>query len=324
MISPAPRKPEMFKELAPKLAGYLRNIAFVISINNYERDLVYHMLLQNAPNLRRLSVWLSRGDVEPHTQILDALAHIRTLEDVIIGDVNYGEHSPLLEYDLVPSTFNHRFLNHILDHHAQRLRTLILSSTNPIHETTFRKLRETTPQLRRFECTRAITIDTRAAFTEPQRWACADRLEHLYFRRCGIHAATIARHLAMGVFGKLRSLHMVMCGDGSDDSTEPVGTAWSIPPLERVEVEHFTNWEMDKLRTIHTKKVYVARDWTGRSQCVDAFGKDTTFPGAVELHVATTWGDERFEELRRSCAKRGLIKVERDHAPMASCLCHPD
>lgn len=321
-----PRKSKMYKELAPRLAKYLTGIAFVIFMGNdeVEKDLINHMLLQFATNLRRLRVGLYRDDVGPHTHILDAIAHLQNLEEVTMDDIDYEEDVPLIAYDLVPRSLNHRLLNHILDHHAQRLRTLVLHSMHPIHETTFRKLRGTTPQLRRFECTRAISIETRAVFTEPQQWACADRLEHLYLRRCGVHAATVARHLAMGVFGKLRSLHMVMCGDNSDDSRERVGAGWTIPPLEKVEIEHFMDWEMDKLRTIHAKTVIATRVWSRRGLCVEAFGKTMTFPGAVELHVARTWDDEKFEELKRNCAKRGLTKVMRDHAPMASCFCHPD
>ena len=117
---------------------------------------------------------------------------------------------------------------------------------------------------------------------------------------------------------------MVMCGDERDDPTEPVGAAWTIPSLESVDIEHFTDWEMEKLQTIHTKKVCATRVWGARGLSIEAFGKPTTFPGAVELHVAKTWDDEKFEELRKSCAKRGLMKVERDHVPMASCPCHPD
>ena len=322
--SPTSTKFTIYKDYAPKLARYLKEIVFVVFMGNDEIDLVYHTVFQHATNLRQLKVGLYREDVEQHTHLLDAVAHLQSLEVVMVGDLDYEEHAPLGAYDLVRGTFNHRFLNHVLDHHAQRLRTLLLYNMHPIHETTFRKLRDTTPQLRRFECTRAITIETRAAFTEPQRWACADRLEFLYLRGCGIHAATIARHLAMGVFGKLRSLHMVMCGDELDDSTEPVGTAWAIPPLERVEIEHFMDWEMDKLKTIHAKEVYITRVWSARGLCIEAFGKSTTFPGAVGLHVAKTWDDEKFEELKRSCAKRGLMKVERDHAPITSCSCHPD
>lgn len=324
MSTTDPRKYQIYKEYAPKLARYLREIAFVVFMGDDELDLVYHTVFQHATNLRELKPGLYQTDTEQHTLLLDAVARLQNLEVVMVGEVDYDEEDPLGAYDLVRGTFNHRFLNHVLDHHAQSLRTLVLYSMHPIHETTFRKLRDTTPQLRSFKCTRAITIETRAAFTEPQRWACADRLEFVYFRRCGVHAATIARHLAMGVFGKLHSLHMIMCGDELDDSMEPVGATWAIPPLESVEIEHFMDWEMDKLQTIHAKKVYATRVWSAREICIGAFGKAATFPGAMELHVAKTWDDEKFEELRKSCAKRGLMKVERDHAPMASCMCHPD
>ena len=72
-----------------------------------------------------------------------------------------------------------------------------------------------------------------------------------------IHFATTARDLGAGVFGLRRSFHTAICGDGSDDPTNPVATIWTILPFERVEVEHFDDWEMDKLEYIHAMKVYV-------------------------------------------------------------------
>jgi len=55
---------------------------------------------------------------------------------------------------------------------------------------------------------------------------------------------------------------------------------------------------------------------SSRPLCIGAFRTSTTFPGAAELHVEENWDDKDFEELKRSCAMRGLTKVEQDLDPL--------
>jgi len=180
-----------------------------------------------------------------------------------------------------------------------------------MHESTFLRLRDTAGQLRRLSIS-SLTIETRGAFADPRRWACAGRLEHLCISHCAIHSATIARHIGAGVFGPLRTIYIVGCGENSDDSLELAATVWTIAPLDWVQVVEVNKLEMSRLRCIHAKKVYMRMLWSCRQLCIEAFRMSTTFPEAVELHVEEAWDDKDFEELKRSCAMRGLTNVERD------------
>jgi hypothetical protein len=307
---------ERRKVLASKFAKYLKEIGFSIWLHQGENELfmesVLTAILDRTVHLRRIALGHFTTDTMAHSQVLNAIGKLSVLEDVNISDLDYPASLP--PYGTVQSTFHHRLLNHILDCHSQRLRALVVCSRTPMHESTLLKLRDTASQLRHLEFRWCLTTETRDTFTVPRIWACAGRLEYLGFWKCAIHPATIARHIGAGVFGPVRRFHIAMCRDKSHDPTEPVATIWAIPPLTKVQVEYFSDWEMDKLRSIHAEKVYIKmyRDWSDRRPFIEAFSQSTTFPQVTELHVQKDWDDKDFEELRRSCAMRGLTKVERD------------
>ena len=305
---------ELRNELASKFAKYLKRVIFFISGLQEAKELfmesVLTAILDGAVHLRKLSIIYLRTDTGAHNQLLSAISRLGTLEDVKIWELEYPLFSP--PDGTIELTFNHRLLNHILDYHSQRLRVLVVSSGTPMLESTFLKLRDTASQLRHLELNQCLTIETRGAFTDPQIWACADRLEDLSILRCAIRPATIVRHVGAGVFGPLRTLYILRCGDDSGDPPEPAAAIWTIPPLNWVHVDQFNDREMDSLRSIHAKKVFMRRVWSGRPLCIEAFRKSTTFPEVAELHVEKGWDDKDFEELKRSCAMRGLTMVKRD------------
>jgi len=310
---------ELRNELAPKFAKYLKAVACLLPEPRGEVDLfmesVLTTILERAVRLRRITLRYASTDTRDHNQLLSAIGKLSFLEDVTIWRFDCPEHPP--RYDTVQSTFHHRLLNHILDYHSQRLRVLVVFGSTPMHESTFLKLRDTASQLRRLELSQCLTMDTRGAFADPQRWACAGRLECLFINRCAIHSATIARHIGAGVFGPLCRFYIVGCRENSDDSLESVTTVWTIPPLDWVRVDELNDLGMSRLGSIHAKKVYMKLVRSSRPLCIEAFRVSTTFPEAVELHVEEDWNDKEFEELRRSCAMRGLTKVERDLGPLS-------
>ena len=309
---------ELRKELAPKFAKYLKVITCHISEHRREMELfmesVLTAILERAVRLRQITLHFGSTDTRAHSQLLNAISKLSALEDVRIWGLDYPQYPP--RYDTVQSTFHHRLLNHILDYHSQRLRVLIVRGRTPMHKSTFLKLRDTASQLQELELNQCLTIETRGAFAEPRRWACAGRLEYLFIRQRVSHPATITRHIGAGIFGPLRRFHIVGCREKCGDSPESAATVWTIPPLNWVQVDQFNDLEMSRLGSIHAEKVYLKRVWSGRRPCIEAFRRSTTFPEAAELHVEEDWDDKDFEELKRSCAMRGLTKVERDLYPL--------
>jgi len=314
-INPLNRRAlELRKELAPKFAKYLKVVECHISGQEGKvelfMELVLTAVLERTVHLRQITLHYASTDTRAHRQLLSAISRLNALEHVRIRELDHQGYS--LRYETVQSTFYHRLLNHILDYHSLRLRVLLVSGSAPMHESTFLKLRDTASQLRELSISRCLTIETRSAFADPQRWACAGRLEYLLIKQCAIHSATIARQIGAGVFGPLRKVHIVGCRDMSGDSLESAATVWTIPPLKWVQVDQFNDLEISRLRSIHAKKVYMRMARKRRPLCIGAFKGSTTFPGAAELHVENNWDDKDFEELKRSCAMRGLTKIKRD------------
>ena len=311
---------ELRNELAPKFAKYLKAMTGHVSDHGGElepfMESVLTAILERTVHLRQLSLRYTSTDTRAHRQLLNAISKLTALEAVSIWKFEYPDplHCPLHcpPYYLVQSTFHHRLLNHIPDCHSQRLRELVVSGSTPMHESTFLKLRDTASQLRRLSISRCITIETQGAFGDPQRWACAGRLEYLFIEECAIHSATIVQQIGAGVFGPLHTFYIVGCWENSDDSPESAATVWTIPPLNRLHVDQFNNLGMSRLRSIHAKKVYMRMVQSGRPLCIGAFRTGTTFPEAAELHVEEDWDDKDFEGLKRGCAMRGLTNVERD------------
>jgi len=307
---------ELRNELAPKFAKYLKAMTCHITHHGGEAELfmesVLTTILEHTVHLRKISLRYTSTDTRGHSQLLNAISKLNFLEDFSIWKLDYPLYNA--PYDTIQSTFHHRLLNHILDYHSQRLRVLVVSGRTPIHESTFFKLRDTASQLQRLSISN-LTIETRGAFADPQRWACAGRLEFLFLSECAIHSAIIARHIGAGVFGPLRRFYIIGSGENSGDSLELAATVWTIPPLDWVHVDEVNELEMSRLSSIHAKKVYMKMLWSSRLLCIEAFRVSTTFPEAAELHVEEDWDDKDFEELKRSCAMRGLTKVERDLDP---------
>jgi hypothetical protein len=307
---------ELRRELASKFAKYLKEVVCFISERGGSKGLfmqfefVLTTILEHTVHLKKISLYHDSTDTKDHSQLLSAISRLSALEEVRIRELDYPPYPP--PYDSVQFTFHHHLLNHILDYHSQRLRVLVVCGRTPMHESTFLKLRDKATQLWQLELSQCLTSETLGAFANPQRWACAGRLVYLHIRKCTIHSATITRHIGAGVFGPLRIFHIVGGSEISGHPPESVATVWTIPPLYRVEVDQFNGWEIGRLRSIRAKTVYMRVVWSRRSLCIEAFRKSTTFPEVVELHVENNWSDRDFEELKRSCAMRGLTKVERD------------
>ena len=315
-ISSALSRPklELRNELTSKFAKYLKMAVFYIDGRQGEKRLlmesVLTAILRGTVHLRRIHLCHRSTDTGAHSQLLSAISKLSALQEVKLRELKKLPYSP--QYSTVQLTLQHRLLNTILDYHSQRLRLLVISSVTPMHESTFLKLRDTASQLRFLKLSQCLTTDTRDAFKDPRIWSCAGRLESLDILRCAISPATITRHVGAGLFGPLSTLSIAKCGDDSGDPQEPATAIWTIPPLNQVHVHVFSDREMDSLRGIHAKKVYIRSLWSNRPLYIEAFRKSTTFPEVAELHVEKSWDDEDFEELKRSCAMRGLTKVERD------------
>ena len=275
-------------------------------------------VLGHFDNVRRLTIFHEKEDTSEPNLLFDKIRDLSSLEEIHI--INADERPDFWggSSDDAPNHLAHRLLDVALDAHASRLRTIVLFGGTPLTIGTFEKIQYTAPKLNRLEIIRGITVHHRESLASPTAWTCAANLQHVSLTRCrGAHAAIFTRQLAAGVIGRLRTLHMSICGAISDDVTLPEATKWTIPALEVLELDHFAGWEMHHFAMIHAQKVFLSRVWRRMAMrepeaLIMAMADNRTFPEVTELHVTSDWGDQDFGGLRAVCLARELKVVERD------------
>jgi len=274
------------------------------------RDTVLSSVLGHCLNVRKLSVKHEDRYTTVHPYLVLALPNFTRLETLhIMGSGGYLFFSHYVNNGL---TVHDHLLNAVLDHHSSRLRYLSLSCLESLHPSIFCRVRDTATHLREIDSTRTIGVQLRSVLAEPQRWACADHLQHIRLAWCqGVHAAIFSNQLAAGVFGHPRTVRLAICGDDSDQEDLPRAPKWTIPRLKLLELDHFAPWEMRYLGQIHAEVVRMDRTWQrGRKLLVEVLKDAAMFPGVQVLQVVDTWEEEHLGDLKEACLSRGIKAVE--------------
>lgn len=306
-----------YLSLCRRFGKHVQNLTLDLSVSSQgpreqppAGDLVFSGVLGYCLNLRKLAIEYNDSDITLHHLLAVALSGFTRLETLhILGSKDfaysdfYHHYSPIV---------HHNLLSTALDHYSSHLRSLSLRSLIPLHPLTFRRVRDTVTHLREIDFTRCIGVELRSALAEPQRWACADHLQHIRLVRCeGVHAAIFANQLAAGIFGHPRTVRLAICGDFADLENLPFAPKWVVPRLELLELDHFAPWEMKYLGQIHAEIVRMDRTWQwGYEVLVTALKNTAMFPGVQALEVADSWEEEHFDGLKEACLSRGIKAVE--------------
>jgi hypothetical protein len=153
--------------------------------------------------------------------------------------------------------------------------------------------------------------DLLSVLSEPQRWACADYLQHIRLTWCqSIHAAIFSKQLAAGIFGHPRTVRLAFCDDHADQENLLRAPRWNIPSLELLEVNNFTPCAMEYLGQIHTEVVRLEglSQW-GYGVLVEALKDDAVFPGVQFLEISGPWR-KIVGNLQEVCLSRGIKTVQ--------------
>lgn len=224
--------------------------------------------------------------------------------------------------DVEQGVYN-RTIARMVDSHASQIRSLTYQCLIPLHPPTFARLRDEAPSLRSLSFLHSISIDCSALFREPIRWASADTLEELTFRRCeGVHSGYLAHNLAAGIFGcTLRRLEIVSCGEPGDDRTVPPPSNAQEFHLGTLVVDHSEAWELRGLVTLRIDHAVLTRvDWQEINELLD---EDDRFPQLKTLAVEPLEKNEGDEGLVKRCLAR-RIELLRTGIAFASCSCHEE
>ena len=222
--------------------------------------------------------------------------------------------------DVQKGAYN-RAIERVVDSHALRLRSFTYEHAIPFHPPTFARLRNEATSLRSLRFLHGVSIESGAFFREPIRWASADTLEELSFRRCeGVHSGHLAHNLVAGIFGcSLRRLEIVSCGRPADDRTVPPPSNVQDFHLETLVVDHSEAWELRGLVTLQIDHAVLTRvDWKEINELLDETDR---FPQLKSLIVEPLEDNVNDEGLVRRCLLR-RIELLRTGVAFASCSCH--
>lgn len=285
-------------------------------------EIVSHLQQWNVQEL----VLLLRDDPLDDAELGRVFQGLPTVTKWTIGEAycdpeeTYWEAFDGTPKDIQKGVYN-RAIGRVVDSHASKIRSLTYQCVIPLHPPTFARLRDEAPSLRSLSFLHSISIGCSALLREPIRWASADALEELTFRRCeGVHSGYLAHSLAAGIFGcTLRRLELVSCGEMGDDRSVPPPANVQEFHLGTLVVDHSEAWELRGLVTLRVDHAVLTRvDWKEINELLD---EDNRFTQLKTLTVEPLEKHEGDEGLVRRCLLRG-IELLRTGIAFASCSCH--
>lgn len=275
-------------------------------------------------NLTDLTATYLKGDTNQYRDLVRACCRRTSLQKLRLMEANLDlTVTPTDPGDSFPGHyFVDYFVEAILAVAGIRLKTFAHIASLPLHSSTFMALRAHA-HLRTVVLRTSIQSNLRALFNQPERWASASTLQKLVIRTCsGVHAATVAVHVASGVFGHLHTLSVIRCGYDDNGLFQAVNQppTPTIDDLKRLDIDHADLQEVMALSTIHVQDVYATRVFTiALINALDAGG----WPGLRTLHSQENCSGPLFLELRRACDARE-INLSTDAVPYGKCTCHDE
>lgn len=295
-------------ELAPIIGHHIRHLTIQISRHNHlaiPYDTACATILKRAPHLHFLKVSYAHNDFFPHSNLHDALAEVKELEAVEFweGD-DAGRMSKIMVEALTP---RNDILRVLLSHYSTSLRSLVIRGRIVLSDELYCSLRDNACKLHTLELRRALPGDS---FAKPVVWSCAPYLRHLQLYLCAPHAAHTVTALMRGCLGlNLETVALWMNGANTDqtDLRPPADLGWAGARLEKLDLDHFSPWEMECFPSISTKVLVATRV---ASAHFTTLMRDGAFPGLQTLVVSERWESSvQYERDYRNL--EGICKTRR-------------
>ena len=308
----ATERAKVVAQLTANVGVYLRYLVIQLQIPNEDDNATAYdeaccTIMKHTPHLRSLKVIYAHNDTSSHRLLHGALMNAKELENVEFWE---GDDAGLYkEVDMGTPSPRNDLLRVLLSHHSDSLRSLTLPGRMPLLKDLFYSLRDTTPKLHTLEFRRALSPELIPLFVEPVVWRCAPYLRHLKIYLCAVHAAQVATALLAGRFGLgLETVTLWMNGQNSDNQflRPPADPTWTGAPLEKLDLDHFAQFEMDCFAAIPTRLLVATRIQSAHFARMIRHG---AFPGLQVLSVSEYWRSSTefkrdFLNLEEACKGR--------------------
>ena len=288
----ATERAKRMAQLTANVGVHLRLLVVQLQIpseddNSMAYDEACCAIIKHAPHLRSLKVIYAHNDTSSHPLLQDALINAKGLENVEFWE---GDDAGLYkEVEMGTPSPRNDLLRVLLAHHSDSLRSLTFPGRMPLLKDLFCSLRDTTPKLHTLEFRRALSPELIPLFVEPVVWKCAPYLRHLKIYLCAVHAAQVATALLAGHFGHgLETVTLWMNGQNSDNQflRPPPKLTWAGAPLEKLDLDHFAQFEMECFASFPTRLLIATRIESAHFAQMIRHG---AFPGLQVLSVSEHW-----------------------------------
>ena len=312
---------------AQEIGEWVRTL--IVDLYSIHRDgnAVLASIMGSLSNMHDLTVLYEKGCMEGRPEFVRAICNYQSLKrlrvkerDLDLTQVPDG-YAPTSSKWYVPD----HLINDVLSSQYTGLETLEHIASLPLQPTVFAKV-QTQAHFRTLVFRASVQFNLRDLFNSPTRWGCANTLTKLVIRTCsGTNYAVIAAHVAAGVFGSLEWLSVINSGYEDSQKIQDLihkPPTWQVKVLDRLDIDHASDWEAAALSTIHVMKVNITRVF--RRAIIEVLDNG----GWPELKALCVhrFGDESvpwFTELKRACETRNIL-LEAGAVPYGSCHCHDE
>lgn len=274
-----------------------------------------------------LTVVYEKDTVEERSEFIRAVCNYQSLKKLKVkeGDLDLT-HVPD-DYGATPPGWNFPdyLISSILSSPCISLETLAHIASLPLYPTVFAKV-QAQSNFRTLVFRASVQFNLRDLFNSPTRWGCANTLTKLVIRTCsGTNCEVIAKHVAAGVFGNLKRLSVINSGYDDPQLTQSLASYapnWQIGVLDRLDLDHATDWEVAALSAIHVRELNMTRvHRKAITEALDTGG----WPEVKVLHIHSSIDESvpGVPELKGACETRNVL-LESGAVPYGTCHCHDE
>ena len=320
---------------APQLGTYVRRLIIqprlderaVPDIDKLDPCIVE--FLRYLPNVEELVVWSISRDTYSHPELLNSFGSLLPrLRCVELQEEGFQYEIPYPEkpQEFVANTWQNHLNVTLLLYRPNTLTHVTIVSRLPLHTTVFLLLRDSAVALQSISLTNCIGLSTQNLFSQPVRWACAPTLRTLSFHQCrGVHAGTLVRHIAAGLFGCLEQLTIHGCGDPSDipDIPSSYELRWTLPAIRVLELNYRDSWRVKACSMLHVDRLIIPGTSANPFFHLFMDQNQLPFPGLRKIQVPADIAETLPQHLLLSTPfleNRGIALIQ-DNPKRVSCSC---
>lgn len=294
---------------------------------HHDDDSILASTMEYLPKVHDLTVVYEKGSAEEQPEFVRAICNYQSLKKLRVKEGDLDLTQVPEDYGTTPPGwhFPDYLISNVLSSPCISLETFAHIASLPLYPAVFAKL-QTQAHFRTLVFRASVQFNLRDLFNSPTPWGCVNTLTKLVIRTCsGTNCATVATHVAAGVFGSLKWLSVINSGYEDPQIIQSFVSGppnWQIGVLDRLDLDHAADWEVAALSVIHVKELNMTRAFRKAIiEALDAGG----WPELKVLRVHSL-GDEsvpQVPELRRACETRNVL-LEIGAVPYGTCHCHDE